>query len=68
MVALKQIAGYHPSAFWETPCRCCYCNRCAYLLRHERAVYNGKIIVGALMPFVPAWLSAMACVIIWRVI
>ena len=43
MGALKQIAGLPPQRFLgKCRGRCCYCNRCAYLLRHERAVYNGK--------------------------
>ena len=54
MVALKQIAGYHPSAFWEnavagvviaTVALIC----CAMSVQCTME----KIIVGALMPFVP---------------
>lgn len=54
MVALKQIAGYHPSAFWENAVAGVVIAAVALICCAMSVQCTmEKIIVGALMPFVP---------------
>lgn len=54
MLVLKQIAGYHPSAFWENAVAGATISAVAILCcQISDQCTMEKIVVGALMPFVP---------------